>query len=121
MSKPITSEYNNAIQEFNNLAYTTREQHKESTDARVKRDSSDWSKISSKLIACTPFSPDPSWKNIVSGVVATADVNIHECESVGRKIIDNMIGQPAFTFSFKRKDKAKTLGDMSWRYRQDCL
>ena len=29
------------------------------------------------------------------------------------KLFDKMIGQPAFTFSFKRKDKAKTLGDVS--------
>ena len=34
-----------------------------------------------------------------------------EFESVGRKIMEKMIGQPAFTFSFKQKDKAKTLGD----------
>ena len=42
--------------------------------------------------------------------MATSDVNVHEYE---RKITENMIGQPAFTFSFKRKDKAKTLADMS--------
>ena len=36
MSIPVTSEYNNAMQEFNNLSYTTR-QHKESTEARIKR------------------------------------------------------------------------------------
>ena len=28
MSVPITAEYNNAMQEFNNLAYTTSDQHK---------------------------------------------------------------------------------------------
>jgi 5'-3' exonuclease len=113
LSTPITSEYNNAMQEFSNLSYTTSEQHKESTEARIKRDTSDLSKIHSKLVACTPFSPDPSLRNIVSGVVAMADVNVHAYESVGNKIIDNMIGQLAFTFSFKRKDKAKTLGDVS--------
>ncbi len=113
MSLPITSEYNNAMQEFNNLSYTTSEQHKELTEARISRDSSDLSKIKSKLVASTPFSPDPSLRNIVNGVVATEDVNVHEAESIGRKFIDKMVGQPAFTFSFKRKDKAKTLGDMS--------
>ncbi len=34
-------------------------------------------------------------------------------QSVGSKLIENLIGQPVFTFSFKRKDNAKTLGDMS--------
>ena len=101
------------MQEFNHLSYTTSEQHKESTEARINRDSSDLSKISSKLIACTPFSQEPSLGNIVNGAVAKSDVNVHEFESVGRKIMEKMIGQPAFTFSFKRKDKAKTLGDAS--------
>jgi hypothetical protein len=55
MYTPIIFEYNNAMQEFNNLAYTTREQHKESTNARIKRDSSDRSKISSKLLPAHLF------------------------------------------------------------------
>ena len=49
-------------------------------------------------------------RNIVAGAVAKAAVNVHEFESVGRGTIENMIGQLAFTFPFKWKDKAKTLG-----------
>ena len=44
MSISVTSEYNNAMPEFNNLSYTTK-QHKESTEVRIKRDSSDLAKI----------------------------------------------------------------------------
>jgi len=113
MSTPITSEYNNAMQDFNHLSYTTSEQHKESTDSRITRDASDLSKIMSKLDGYTPFSSDPSLRNVVSGVVAAEDVNVHEYSSVGMRIIDKMIEQPVFSISFKRKDKAKTLGDMS--------
>ena len=113
MSTPITAEYNGAMQELNSLSFTTSEQHKDSTEARMKRDTSDLEKINTKLTSCSPFSEDPSLRNIVNGVVANAIVNVHEFESVGRKIIENMIGQPAFTFSFKRKDKAITLGDVS--------
>ena len=101
------------MQEFNNLSYTTSEQHKESTGARIQRDLSDLEKIKEKLTSCTPFSSDSSLRNIVNGIVAEADVNVHQYESIGRSIIDKMIGQSAFTFSFKRKDKAKTLGDMA--------
>ena len=113
MSMPVTSEYNNAMQEFTNLLYKTSEQHKESTEARMKRDTADLSKIISKLSACTPFSADPSLRNIVNGIVAASDVNVHEYESVGKKVVEGMVGQPAFTFSFKRKDKTKTFADMS--------
>ena len=87
MSLPITSEYNIAMQDFTNLSYTTSEQHKDATEGRMSRDTSDLLKIKSKLITSTPFSQDPSLRNIINGVVATEDVNVHEAESVGRKII----------------------------------
>jgi len=79
----------------------------------MKRDSSDLDKISAKLASCSPFSEDSSLRNIINGVVANANVNVHEFESVGKQIIDKMMGEPAFTFSFKRKDKAITLGDVT--------
>ena len=82
MSRPITSEYNVAMQEFTNLSYTTNEQHKESTEARKKRDAVDLEEINSKPEAWSPFSTDPSLRNVVTGVVAEEAVNVHEYESV---------------------------------------
>ena len=113
MSRPITSEYNVAMQEFTNLSYTTTEQHKDSTEARTKRDAVDLEEINSKLEAWSPFSPDPSWRNVATGVVAEEAVNVHEYESAGCRINHKMKGQPAFTFSFSRKDKTVTLGQQS--------
>ena len=37
----------------------------------------------------------------------------HDYESVGKDIIEKMIRQSIFTFSFKGKDKVKTLGSAS--------
>ena len=113
MSTPITSQYNQAMQEFNELSYTTSEQHKEATQPRVQRDSSDLEKLKTSLAVYSPFSQDPTLRNIVNGVVADRDVNIHEFESVGRNIMDKMIGQSVFSIGFKRKDKAKTLANIS--------
>jgi len=113
MSSPISAEYNIAMQEFTDLSYTTSEQHKDLTEARMKRDLGDIEKIGTKLAECSPFSTDPSLQNIVNGVVATEDVTVHEYDSVARKVMQKMIGQPAFTFSFSRKDKVKTLGETS--------
>ena len=110
MSSVISAEYNIAMQEFTDLSYATSEQHKDMTEARMKRDHSDLEKISTKR---SPFSPDPSLRNVVNGVVAVQDVNVHEYDSVADKIIEKMIRQPVFTFSFSRKDKAKTLGETS--------
>ena len=113
MSVPITSEYNNAMQGFNGLCYTTSEQHKESTEPRIKRDKSDLMEIHEKLLSTTLFTEDPSLRNIINGIVAEENVNANDYKSVGGKILDKMSGKPVFTFSFKRKDKATTLGDTS--------
>jgi hypothetical protein len=40
-------------------------------------------------------------------------VNVHEYGSVRQKIIHKMIGEPVFSMSFSRKDKAITRGDNS--------
>ena len=113
MSMPITAAYNMAMQDFNQLTHTTSDQHKETTNARMCRDISDIAKINSKLNTFTPFSEDPSLRNIVNGIEAPSDTNVHEYKKVGMNIIDKMVGQPVFKYSFKRKDKAITLGHSS--------
>ena len=58
MSSPTTAEYNMAMQELNSRLYSTSEQHKDWTKARMKRDISDLEKIKTKLTSCSPFSED---------------------------------------------------------------
>ena len=85
LSAPVTSEYNIAMQDFTNL----------------------------KLAACSPFTSDPTLRNFVNGIVAGPDVNVHDFESVGNKIIEDITRKSEFTYKFKRKDRAKTLGNIS--------
>ena len=113
LSAPVTSEYNSAMQDFTDLTYTTSPQHKDSTESRIKRDTSDLEKINLKLASCSPFTSDPSLRNIVNGVVAGTDVNVHDFETVGNQVIADMIGKSAFAYMFKRKDREKTLGNIS--------
>ena len=58
MPLPVSSVYNLAMQP-------------DIVQARVKRDASDLEKLSYKLQSCSPFAPDPSPRNIFTGVVAT--------------------------------------------------
>ena len=109
MSVPITSEINVAMQDFNDFTYATSKHHREATDARIERDASDLSKISRKLNAFSPFFSDPTLRNIINGIVANEDIKVHEYEAVGNKTIERMIGQPVFSFSINRMEKAKTL------------
>ena len=65
------------------------------------------------LAACSPFTSDSTLRNFVNGIVAEPDVNVHDFESVGNKIIEDIIRKSAFTYKFKRKDRAKTLENIS--------
>ena len=78
------------MQDFTNLAYATSAQRKDSTESRIKRDASDLEKIRTKLEACSPFTSDPTLRNIVNGIVAGQGENVPYFESVGNKIIDDI-------------------------------
>ena len=65
------------------------------------------------ILIYSPFTSDPTLRNIINGIVAGPDVNVHDSESVGNKIIEDIIGKSAFTYKFNRKDQAKSLGNMS--------
>ena len=49
-----------------------------------------------------------SLRNSVTGIEAPSDTNVHEYKTVGMNIINTIVSQAAFQFSFKRKDSAKT-------------
>ena len=66
--------------------------------------------MNSRLIPFTPFSEDRSLRNIVTGIKAPSETNVHEYKAVGMNIINTMVSQAAFQYYFKRKDRAKTLG-----------
>ena len=87
------------MQEFTDLVYSTSEQHKESTGSRMRRDRADMQKITEKFRAFQPFSEDPSLRNIVTGVVANDDVDVHEYTIIGNGIVEQLVGKPIF-FSF---------------------
>ncbi|KAH3846460.1 hypothetical protein DPMN_088761 [Dreissena polymorpha] len=52
LTAPVTSEYNSAMQDFTELAYTTSPQHKDSTEVRIKRDASDLKKMQAQITTC---------------------------------------------------------------------
>ena len=79
----------------------------------MKRDAADMEKIGLELAECSLFSSDPSLRNVANGIIADERVNVHHYEFVGQSIIKTMVGVPAFTISFNRKDKAITLGETS--------
>jgi hypothetical protein len=63
LSVPVTSEHNSAMKDFNDLTYTTSPQN-----------ASDLEKNQIKLAVCSPFTYDPTLRNIVNRIMAGADV-----------------------------------------------
>ena len=81
--------------------------------SRISIDSTDCDKTLAKLVTRSLFSSEPSMRNALTGVVANADVNVHQLESVGNQIVQTMVEKPGFFFPMSRKDKVITLGHKS--------
>ena len=109
MPRPVTSAYNHAMQEFIQVVYTTSEQHKESTYARVNRDKADREMLIEKLADFSPFTGDATLRNIITGINANDDVNVDDLFAVGNSTVKTMEGQSIFSYSHKRNTRVKTL------------
>ncbi|KAH3807533.1 hypothetical protein DPMN_135878 [Dreissena polymorpha] len=68
-----TSEHNSAMQDFTDMTYTTSPQHKDSTEACIKGDSSDLEKMQTQIKTCSPYSEKHGQWDHVAG----SDVNVH--------------------------------------------
>lgn len=109
MSSTVTSSYNLAMQELTTNSYTTSEQHKDLSNSRVSRDEADLEKVATKLECFTPYSADKSLRNIITGVNANEDVNVHDLFVIGNDIVKKMDKHSVFSYSHKRSLKVKTL------------
>ena len=70
-------------------------------NTRVKRDAADLSKISEKLSVCSPFSSEPTLRNIINGIVADENINVNQYDSVGSHIIKQWL-KNTYSQSFLR-------------------
>lgn len=109
LSMPACADVSHSMQEFTGVSCNTSEQHKDSTQSRIKRDTEDTYKILNTLCDLDPFGPDPSLRGLVSGLVAHESVNVDDAKEVGQLILKSMIGKSVTSISFVRKKEAVTL------------
>ena len=109
MSAPVSSAYNYAMQEFSNTVHTTIEQHKEATASRMERDRADLAILATKLEQHSRLLKETTLQNVVTGINADKDVNVQDLFIVGRDTVKHMQGRSVFSYSYKRKNKVKTL------------
>ncbi|KAH3796049.1 hypothetical protein DPMN_149613 [Dreissena polymorpha] len=95
-----TSEHTSAMQDFTDLTYTTCTQHKDSTEACIKGDYSDLEKMQTQITTRSPYTADPTLRNMVNWIVAGSHV---------KTIISDIIGKSVFAYKFTKKYRAKSL------------
>ena len=108
LSRPVCAEVNIAMQQLTSVTYETSEQHKDILQARQKRDATDSEKLISFIQSRSPFDADPPLQNIVSGITAGPEVNVHHGTQIGEVILNDMAGKPVLKYSFKKKAQAVT-------------
>jgi hypothetical protein len=113
LSMPACAKVNQAMQELTGINCDSSEQHKDSTPSRIKRDSEDTYKVLQTLSALDPFGNDTTLRGLVSGLVASDQVNVDDAKRVGQLILDSMVGQDMCAYSFRRKMQAVTIGAKS--------
>ena len=109
LAMPACADINSAMQELTDTTFITSEQHKDASNARQTRDNKDSVTLLGFLQDRNPFSPDPSLRNIVTGVVAEDRVNAADAKKVGKAIVDTMEGMDALTYTFKRNRQVVTM------------
>ena len=93
------------MQKFASVSYSTGDQHKEATQARIERDLKDTKLLYSFLTERNPFNDDPALRNIVTGVTAADTVNAENAKAVGTAIVNKIVGKNVVEHSFRKNDQ----------------
>ena len=82
----------------------------------LKWDQQDWKDtqlVADFLQERNPFEYGEAYCNITNGVHAQPSVNVANAKAIGQNILDKMVGEKLFDYSFKRKDQAITMASKS--------
>lgn len=110
LSRPVCANISQSIFAIAGLSMDTPDGHRELAAARIRRDMSDIQKILQVFLERGVFNK-PSLKivSLSTGLVANDSVNADEAQSVGKKILDSMVGQSVAEYKFSQKNQVKTL------------
>lgn len=97
------------MEDFCNIHYYTSDQHVDSSESRITRDSTDIDKLVQFFDRYNPFPVTPKIMSIFSGIVGDDSINSHRAYEVGMKSVESIISKDFETVTFKRKDKVLSL------------
>ena len=105
LSTPACAQVNCAMQDLTTVTYTSSEQHKDVSNARLERDMSDTLKVLEYMKPRSPFGENPTLHSIASGITADSAVNCDRAQQVGEKIQAGMVVKTIAQHTFKKKDQ----------------
>ena len=113
LSRPTCAKYNHSFQKLTSVCFLSSDLHSPthswSTGARMTRDMHDVDKLTIFFTMYDPFLPDPILHCIATGVVASTSANVDDAQSIGVKILDDMVDEEVNQCIFLLSTKAKTL------------
>ena len=113
MCMPACAKIHKVMQDITGVSMESTEQHVQHTDqspARQKRDEKDIKAILRFLVNRNPFANlEAGLRSISSGRIASNEVNAEKAETVGEKILHNMIRKNLQQVKFKRDDQVTTM------------
>lgn len=111
------------VEDFLRLKRYSSSQHKDLSDSRLIRDNHDQDLLIEFFRDHNPFSvgDEKGLYSISTGVVAGDDINCHDAEGVGLRIISRIVGENFEDVKLKRNDKVKTLNPHSIKIRNESI
>ena len=105
LSTPACAQVRCAMQKLTEVAYTTRDQHKDVSKVRQERDMADTLEVLEYLSPISPFGGNSTLHSIASGITADATVNCDCAQQVDGKVLEGMVGKTPAQHTFKKKDQ----------------
>ena len=97
LSRPTCAAYNHSFQKLTSVCFFSSDQHSPthscSTGARMTWDKHDVDKLTIFFTMYDPFLPDATLHCIATGVVASTSANVDDTQSIGVKILDDMVDE----------------------------
>ena len=113
LSMPACAEINSSMQLVTGVAFSTSEQHKDTSNTRQNRDHQDTRKLLHYFQQRNPFNGDLQLRSLSSGKIADTSVNVDSAKQVGLNILNSMTNSAVADIKFKRQDQAVTLATKS--------
>lgn len=113
LTMPFTNDVCKEIEKFCGIKFATTDQHIDATDARIKRDNADISKIFHWFKEHYQFPKTVFIMSISTGVIGGDHMNCYDCFEIGRKGVEEMTGKIMSTIKRSRSNRVLPLSAVS--------